>query len=61
MEYFFDTELSEEERLAELEANLERGNHQSASQDEPNMKRLLHKDVGHGFALPVPKAAAKKM
>jgi hypothetical protein len=31
MEYFVDTELSEPERIAKLDANLERGNHQSAS------------------------------
>jgi hypothetical protein len=52
-EYFLKRELSEEERLSEFAAQLERGNHKSATQNESEVQALLEGDVKHGFVLPV--------
>jgi hypothetical protein len=53
MDYRFTKELSEEQRLSELQANVERGNHQSAESSPAKIGALLAKDVRHGFSLPV--------
>jgi len=54
MDYIFTRELSETERTTELLAQLERGNHKSATDDEPSVAKLIAKDVRHGFSLPLP-------
>jgi hypothetical protein len=53
MNYFFKSELTEEQRKAELHANVERGNHKSADASADKVRQLLDKDVRHGFSLPV--------
>jgi hypothetical protein len=53
MDYKFTTELSEDQRLAELDANVRRGNHKSAEAEPIKVAALLAKDVRHGFSLPV--------
>ena len=53
-QYFVSRELSESERLEEFDAQLERGNHKSASQEnEAVAQALLESDVKYGFALPI--------
>ena len=54
MDYEFDDELSELERINELSAQLQRGNHQSANMEAERIGELLAKDVRHGFCLPLP-------
>ena len=49
MDYRFTRELGEEERKAELLAQLRRGNHNSADDDPEHLQKLLSKDVKHGF------------
>jgi hypothetical protein len=51
MKYSFTQDLSEDERLDELEKQLARGNHKSVS-EKPEVGLLL-KDVAHGFSLPI--------
>jgi hypothetical protein len=53
MDYHFDFELTEDERMAELQANLERGNHNSAKDDDEVLRKMAFKEVKHGFAIPV--------
>ena len=57
MDFTFEYELTEEERVADLQAALDYGNHKSAEANMEEILRLLHKDVLHGFALPVPTAS----
>jgi hypothetical protein len=53
-QYFLSRELSESERLDEFDAQFERGNHKSESQEnEAVAQGLLESDVKHGFALPI--------
>ena len=59
MDYHFTEELSEEQRLAELDAMIERGNHKSAMEDSEEVAKLLEKDVLHGFSLPVEPSAVR--
>jgi hypothetical protein len=51
-DYFLSRDLSEEERVSELDAQLERGNHKSATENEEEINSLLTGDVVHGFVLP---------
>ena len=60
-DYFLSRELSEQERLAELEAQLERGNHKSATENEDEINSLLTGDVVHGFVLPFSASAIKNL
>jgi hypothetical protein len=53
MEFHFDQEPTETQRLAEVDEMMVRGNHQSAQESEDDVRRLLPKDVHHGFLLPV--------
>jgi hypothetical protein len=53
MDYFFKSQLTEDQRKAELHANVERGNHKSADASADKVRQLLDKDVRHGFSLPV--------
>ena len=52
-EYHLTRELSEEERVAEMSAQLARGNHKSATESEADVQLLLEGDVHHGFVMPV--------
>jgi hypothetical protein len=61
MEYKFTSELSEAQRLAELDANIQRGNHKSAEAEPVKVTALLAKDVRHGFSLPVLPQLAYKL
>lgn len=53
MDYECTRNLSEEERRVELRAQIERGNHKSASENTDEIQKLLLKDVTHGFSLPI--------
>jgi hypothetical protein len=61
MDYFFDSEILEEQRLRELEANLERGNHKSATSKMTTTEKEIAKDVRHGFAFPFPVGMVRKL
>jgi hypothetical protein len=54
MSYYYKVELSEAERVKELDALLARGNHKSATGDGDHVTALLEKDVTHGFSVPIP-------
>jgi hypothetical protein len=53
MSYLFKTQISEEQRKAELRANVNRGNQKSAELDANKVLKLLKKDVHHGLSVPV--------
>jgi hypothetical protein len=53
MSHHFTEELSDEQRRAELDAMILRGNHKSVQQESEAVRKLLEKDVLHGFSLPV--------
>ncbi len=55
MDYRYLEELSDDERLDEMLANLQRGNHKSAQDESAQVAKLLKKDVDHGFAWIIPK------
>jgi hypothetical protein len=61
MDYVFTTELDEGKRILEMEANITRGNHKSASDHQDHLVRLLDRDVNYGFAMPNPKLAVHKL
>ena len=50
MDYHFVRHLTEGERRTELQAMLDRGNHKSANDHRDKVRRLLEKDVTHGFS-----------
>jgi hypothetical protein len=52
MEYRYLWEISEEERVAELEAQIQRGNHKSATEEIEVVQKLLAREVHFGFSLP---------
>ena len=54
MPYIFSRELPAEESLMELTASIARGNHKSANDELEQVKRLISKDVTHGFSVPFP-------
>jgi hypothetical protein len=53
MDYWFETKLSESDRLVELTQMLERGNHKSSEAEPAIVNRLLLKDMTHGFSIPI--------
>jgi hypothetical protein len=61
MDYFFEKDISEEQRVQELDANLERGNHKSATSEPAITESQLLKDVKHGFSFPFPRSLVKKL
>jgi hypothetical protein len=61
VDYHFEFELTESERMAELQANLQRGNHSSAKEDEVELLRLAYKEVDHGFAIPIDRSAVHEI
>ena len=54
MPYIFSRELTAEESLMELTASITRGNHKSATDENEQVKKLISKDVTHGFSVPFP-------
>ena len=54
MSYYYKVDLSETERVEELDALLARGNHKSATVEGRHVAALLAKDVTHGFSVPIP-------
>ena len=61
MSYELKEELTEDERMAELEAQLLRGNHLQATQQPEKLKEKVHFDVKCGFAVPVGKLVVPKI
>ena len=57
MSYKFTTELDENQRLKEVEASLQYGNHKSATNNLCLFEEYIAKDVKFGFALPIDKTA----
>jgi hypothetical protein len=55
MDYRYRKELTDDEPLEEMLANLHRGNHKSAQDESDQVAKLLKKDVDHGFAWVIPK------
>jgi hypothetical protein len=53
MSHCFTEELSDEQRRAGVNAMILRGNHKSVQQESEAVRKLLEKDVLHGFSLPV--------
>jgi hypothetical protein len=54
MDYWFNTDLSESDRLLKLTQMLKHGNHKSSEAEPEIINRLLLKDVTHGFSIPIP-------
>jgi hypothetical protein len=61
MDYVLTTELDEGQRILEMEANITRGDHKSASGHQDHLVRLLDRDVKYGFAMPIPKLSVHKL
>jgi hypothetical protein len=61
MDYIFRRELTSREMKREAEHMIGRGNHKSATAAEEVVKRLLLKDVTHGFSLPFPASQIPKI
>jgi hypothetical protein len=55
MDYRYIDELTEDEGLSKILANLQRGNHKSAQDESDQVAKLLKKDVDHGFTWIIPK------
>ena len=61
MPYVFTRELNPVTKSAELETLLARGNHKSAKEFPEQVTKLLTKDVLHGFTIPIPTEAVRKL
>ena len=63
IDYPFEKEISESERLRVLEANIERGNHKSAlkTDDRHHVTKLMTSDVELGYAVPVTLECVRKL
>ena len=48
------TEISEEQRLADLEAALQRGNHKLVSSRQDLLEELVQDDINSGFQVLIP-------
>ena len=53
MDYAVDSELTEEERMVEVNLQLKWGNHKSAASQPEKLKEKVDRDVKFGFAVPV--------
>ena len=53
MSYSFSSDISENKRVSELHANLTKGNHKSAKENQQEFNDYLKQDVRYGFAVPV--------
>ena len=47
--------------MAELEAQLKKGNHTGASRNPKKLEEKIHRDVEYGFAVPILASAAQKI
>ncbi|OEU10297.1 hypothetical protein FRACYDRAFT_247237 [Fragilariopsis cylindrus CCMP1102] len=54
-------EIYQDERMAELEAQVLRGNHKSATSDPEGTDKMTGKDVKKGFSLPFPASIVTKI
>ena len=61
MEYHFDRDLTESERVEEVQANLLRGNHNSAKDRPKELETKITREVSYGFALPIWLATVTKI
>jgi hypothetical protein len=61
MHYVFNRDLNPSERRKEVSAMLARGNHKSAQSKQPQVGKLLAKDVLHGFSIPIPISVVGKI
>ena len=61
MDYKLKEELTDDERMAELEAQLLRGNHLGAKQQPEGLQEKIVFDVEHGFAVPIDKAVVPEI
>ena len=61
MEYKYKRELTPDEKMAELKAQLQKGNHKGTVTQEEELKKKLHRDVQYGFSVPVLKSALMKI
>ena len=61
MEYIYKETLTDSERMAELEANIDRGNHKSATSKPEELKEKINRDVHYGFAVPIQKSILTKI
>ena len=61
MEYKYTRELSRDEKMVELEAQLKKGNHKGATTQEEELKKKLFRDVQYGFLVPVRASVLKKI
>ena len=61
MEYKYTRELTPDEKMAELEAQLQKGNHKGAVTQEEELKKKLHRDIQYGFSVPVLKSLLKRI
>ena len=53
MEYYFDRNLNENERIEELKAILARGNQNSAKTQPEELEIEINREVTYGFDLPI--------
>ena len=53
MDHWFKDKISREELVEEQEAQLKRGNHKLATENETELKKMLGKEVKCGFSLPL--------
>jgi hypothetical protein len=61
MPYFFSSEISDDVRRTELENQLTRGNHKSATANPEIAEKALRTDVRYGFAIPLPAETVLKI
>jgi hypothetical protein len=57
----FRTDLDEGQGIHEVEANISRGDHKSASDNQDHLVRLLDRDVKYRFAMPIPKLSVHRL
>ena len=53
MEYIYKERLTDSERMAKLKANIDQGNHKSATSKPAELKEKINRDVHYGFAVPI--------
>ena len=61
MEYKYKGEFTSDEKIAELEAQLEKRNHRGVTMKKEELDRKLYRDVEFGFAVPVFKSILKRI
>jgi hypothetical protein len=61
MDYKFASELTEDQRQAEVARMLERGNHKSAQESPDETEKILQKEVKHGFTMPCQRDVLMKL